>query len=92
MIHKHAWRYLDKKKYKVCHSPGDAYLLLVQKAVELATVIDTVLVGDDTDLFVLLCYHASLHPHSIFFLTRIQEKHQKSQNMGYQGCKGATGA
>ena len=86
--------YLEEKKSKVYHTPRDADLLIVEKAVELSTVIDTVLVGDDTDLFVLLCYHASIESYSIFFFffTRTQEKHQKFQSVGYQGCKGATGA
>ena len=31
------------------------------------TTNSTVLVGDDTDLIVLLCYHASLGFHDLFF-------------------------
>ena len=46
--------YLEKKTCKVYHSSGDADLLIVQKAVDSSTITDTVLVGDDTDLFVLL--------------------------------------
>ena len=41
------------------HSDGDADLLIVKTAVESAQTNTTVLVGDDTDLLVLLCYHAS---------------------------------
>ena len=74
--------YLEKRKCKMYHAPGDADLLIVQKAVESSTVMDTVLVDDDTDLLVLLCYHASLDSHSIFF-NRTQEKHQKSRSVGY---------
>lgn len=40
-------------------SNGDADLLIVKTAVESARTKTTVLVGDDTDLLVLLCYHAS---------------------------------
>ena len=58
---------LEKSKCKVHHAPGDADLLIVQKAVESAAMVNTVLVGDDTDLLILLCYHASLGSHSIFF-------------------------
>ena len=47
--------------------------MIVQKAVELARVADTVLVGDDTDLLVLLCYHACLESHNIF-LNQSQRK------------------
>ena len=58
---------LEERGCKVHHASGDADLLIVQKAVESATVVDTVLVGDDTNLLVLLCYHAHLDSHSIFF-------------------------
>ena len=49
---------LAKKNCETHHASGDANLLIVQKAV---------LVGDDTDLLVLLCYHASLESHDLFF-------------------------
>lgn len=58
---------LENSKCKVHHAPGDADLLIVQKAVESDAIVNTVLVGDDTDLLILLCYHASLDSHSIFF-------------------------
>jgi hypothetical protein len=53
--------HLEMRKCEVHHAPGDADLLIVQKAVELTTRENTVLVGDDTDL---LCYHEKLEfPH-----------------------------
>ncbi len=45
---------LQISKCKVHHAPGDADLLIVQKAVESATPVNTVLVGEDTDLLILL--------------------------------------
>ncbi len=36
----------------------DVDLLIVKKAVESAYTVDTVLIGDDTDLLILLIYHA----------------------------------
>ena len=49
------------------------------------------LVGDDTDLLVLLCYHANLDSHNIaIILTRAKEKHQISQSVEHQGCEGTT--
>ena len=41
---------------QVYHAPRDADLLIDQKAVKSGTMESTVLVVDDTDLFVLLCY------------------------------------
>jgi hypothetical protein len=51
-------RQLKKNNYKTHHAPGDADILIVLKAVESATVSKTVLVGNDTDLLIVLCYHA----------------------------------
>ena len=58
---------LEKSNCKTYHARGDADLLIVQKAVQSATTSKTVLVGEDTDLIVLLCYHASLDSHDLFF-------------------------
>ena len=58
--------------------------------VELATLMDTALVGEDTDLLILLCYHASLDSQNMHFLTRAQEKYEEAQSVEHQGCQGAT--
>ena len=58
---------LEKNNCRTHHASGDADFLIVQKAVQSATTNNTVLVGDDTDLIVLLCYHASLESHNLFF-------------------------
>ena len=60
-------------------APGDADLLIVRKAVESACHIHNVLVGDDTDLLVLLCYHASLDSTTYFYFWNM-----------HQGCQGAS--
>ena len=50
------------------HAPEDADVLIVKKAVEsAASVMHTVLVGEDTDLLILLCYHANLQSCDILF-------------------------
>ena len=53
-------RYLQQANCQVYHSTADADLLIVNKAVESSRTMDSMLVGDDTDLLVLLCYHAEL--------------------------------
>ena len=58
---------LEKNNCKSYYASADADLLIVQKAVESATTMKTVLVGDDTDLLVLLCYHASLDTCNLLF-------------------------
>lgn len=72
--------YLEKK-CKVYHASADADVLIVRKAVEPARVMDTVLVGDDTDLLILLCFHASMDSHNIF-LNLSQRKMPRSTKYG----------
>ena len=59
--------HLEMRKCEVHHAPGDVDFLIVQKAVESATKVNTVLVGNDTDLLILLCYHARLDSHRVYF-------------------------
>ena len=49
------------------HASGDADLLIVQKSVESASAVNTVSIGDNTDLLILLIYHANLDSCSLFF-------------------------
>ncbi len=72
---------LKQQGCTVYHAPGDADLLIVQKAIESAIVGNTVLVGDDTDLLVLLCYHVSLTL-STFFSDQSQKRVLKTLECG----------
>ena len=78
---------LEKNNCKTYHAPGDADLLIVQKAVQSATTSNTVLVGEDTDLIVLLCYHARLDSHDLFFRPEPKKKHKKASCLEYQSHK-----
>ena len=57
----------EKNNCKSYYASADADLLIVQKAVESATTMKTVLVGDDTDLLVFLYYLASLDTCNLLF-------------------------
>ena len=63
---------------KVFHGPADADLLIVKKTVESALSMDTVLVGDDTDLLVLLIFHAPRVTKIFSFCIRPEEKLKES--------------
>ena len=52
---------------KVFTAKADADLLLVNKAIEAAETRNTVLVGDDTDLLVLLLHHLLPIENKIYF-------------------------
>ena len=60
-------RYLQKVGGHTGHSQADADLLIVQTAVESARRANTILVGDDTDLLVLLCYYTELNAYELVF-------------------------
>ena len=58
---------LKKNNCEVHHASGDADILIVMKTIQTANSSNTVLVGDDIDLLVLLCYHASIESHDLLF-------------------------
>ena len=58
----------------IIHAPGDADLMIVQMAVQSAESITTVLVGDDTDLLVLLCHHADTSARDLFFIPQPKQR------------------
>lgn len=58
---------LEQTGCQVIHAAGDADLLMVQRTVVSAARCDSILVGDDTDLLVLLCYHGKDTIHNLFF-------------------------
>ncbi len=59
---------LSKNNCTVYYAKSDADFLIVQKAVETAEYSNTVVVGDDTDLLVLLIYHTEMIHNEICFI------------------------
>ena len=61
-------RKLEQMGCQVSHVRGDADMLIVQTALQSSSRSSTVLVGDDTDLLILLCFHTLTDSsHEIFF-------------------------
>ena len=58
---------LTNQGCQVFYDQADADILIVQKTIESASPMDTVLIGDDTDLLVLLFHHLPQHGKDIFF-------------------------
>jgi len=59
--------HLETKNCQTHHAPGDADILIMQKGMDSATTTNTVVIGDDTDLLILLIYHADLKSHNHIF-------------------------
>ena len=60
---------LEKASCTVYHASGDADVLIIQKAVQSAQTMETILIGEDTDLLVLLCYYATPKLHPLYFMS-----------------------
>ena len=59
--------YQQKRNCQTRHPQADADLLIVHTSVESAKRIHTVLVEDDTDLLILLCYYTEVDAFELFF-------------------------
>lgn len=85
-------RTFEDKGFRVFHSEGDADLLIVQTAIQEAITENTVVVGEDTDLLVLLCHHAQLDSHPIFFkqtgkTSKVWNIQNLKKDVGNEVCK-----
>ena len=58
---------LEAAGCEVHHAKDDADLLIVQTAIKVALQRNVILVGDDTDLLVLLCYHTRNVKYNLFW-------------------------
>ncbi|KAK3743952.1 hypothetical protein QZH41_002713 [Actinostola sp. cb2023] len=83
---------LKEAGYTTIHASGDADLCIVQTAVRLARFNETVLVGDDTDLLVLLCYHVEVDSHDLFFKPEPKPRSQIRRVWNLKRTKSALGA
>ncbi|GFR65217.1 hypothetical protein ElyMa_005525100 [Elysia marginata] len=68
---------LKKDGCEVLHAEGDADTLIVNTAVICAVNATTVVIGEDTDLLVLLLYHADLRSRPLFLKSELKTKKHK---------------
>ena len=60
--------------YTILHAKGGADVLIVKTAVESAKTADTILIGDDTDQLILLCYYADIHSKDLYLKPEPRQK------------------
>ncbi|GFN80278.1 LOW QUALITY PROTEIN: hypothetical protein PoB_000678400 [Plakobranchus ocellatus] len=68
---------LEKDGCEVLHAQGDADTLIVRTAVSCAINKTTVVIGEDTDLLVLLLHHANIHNRPLLLKYRSNTKKHK---------------
>ncbi|KXJ04925.1 hypothetical protein AC249_AIPGENE19089, partial [Exaiptasia diaphana] len=74
---------LRNKVCKVLQADGDADLLIAKTAVASSETKPTTLVGDDTDLLILLCYYTDLDNYDLVFRPepKAKAKQQRTWHM-----------
>ena len=72
-------------------APNDADLLIVKTVVESAKYNTTVLVGDDTDLLVLMIYHGDIDGKDLFFRPEPRQRSKTSRVWNVRETKSALG-
>ena len=70
--------YLSDAGIEVRHArEGDADVLVISTAIELAVQRNVLVIADDTDILILLCYHAALTRIDNIWLDRGQDRKQR---------------
>lgn len=88
-------QFLKKSNCTTYHADGDADVLIVKTAVESARERTTVLVGDDTDLLVLLCFYTHPDGYDLFFKPepkansrrRVWNMKKVKEQLGFNVCR-----
>ena len=75
----------------IIHAKNDADCLIVQNAVTSAQITDTVVVGDDTDLLVLLLHHADTDSKELFLAPEPKQSSTKAEYGVIKQCKAVLG-
>jgi len=77
--------------HSTLHSPNDADLLIVATAVKCAADNPVVVIGEDTDLLILLCHHVSPNLKTIIFRSDSKSKSKKHREWDIQWLQQALG-
>jgi hypothetical protein len=62
--------HLHASGIETLHAPADADFLIANTAIKMASEYNTIVVGEDTYLLVLLCYHADSVNNQLFLQGR----------------------
>lgn len=86
--------HLRQKGYFVVQAPSDADVPIVKAAIESAKQKVTAVIGEDTDLLVLLCYHCDVSTNKVYFAPepkknkerRCWDVHEMKKRLGQEVC------
>ena len=72
---------MNNSKLRCIHANGDADTLLVQTAIQCSTRCQTVVIGQDTNLLILLLYHANIEYEKIYFTSTAKKTTKKLEQV-----------
>jgi hypothetical protein len=78
---------LRENNYTVVHASDDADVKIVLTAVECAKSRKVTVIGEDTDLLVLLCYHVDLNSCAVYFRSEPKQSTMKMKIWNIQRTK-----
>ena len=64
---------LQERGCPTIHAVSDADVLIVKTAVASSSSKKTVVLGEDTDLLILFCYHADVSANKIYFIAAVTD-------------------
>lgn len=79
--------FLESNGITVKHASDDADYLITKTVCECALNKHVMLIGDDTDLLVLLCYHVAVDGHRVFFKSEMRTNSKKLRVWDIQKTK-----
>ncbi len=65
--------HLEEAGCLTAHARSDADVLIMQTAIQSAKTVDTVVVGKDTNLLILLLYHADMDGNELYFRPELKQ-------------------
>ena len=71
----------------VYHADADADLLIVQKGIEASVEEETAVIGEDTDLLILLIYHANKESKKVYFYSESKQNARGTNVWDIKLCK-----
>ena len=71
--------HLLNKGCKVTHAPDDADVLIAMTAIKEASNAPTVVIGEDTDVLILLCHHANDTEYNIYYMSDTKSSTKKKR-------------
>ena len=84
--------YLEEAGCTTTHARSDADVLIIQTAIQSSSTANTVVVGEDTDLLILLLHHANMDSKELYFRPEPKQNAKKVRLWNIKASKEKLGS